>query len=60
MTAQGKIKTSYDFSPKMKNKLRRLKLDLQIRGVSGVSETAILEALIGGANIDHLEALLRR
>ena len=54
MTAEGKVKTSYDFTPEIKNKLRRLKLDLQIRGHSGVSETAILEALVDAARVNDL------
>jgi hypothetical protein len=60
MTAEGKVKTSYDFTPKIKDKLGRLKLDLRLRGITGVSETSILEALIDATKITDLEALLKR
>ena len=60
MAAEGKIKTSYDFTPKIKDKLGRLKLDLRLRGITGVSETSILEALVDSVKLVELEALLRR
>ena len=60
MTAEGKIKTSYDFTPAMKDKLGRLKLDLRLRGCVGVSETSIMEALIAGAKLADLEAHFKK
>jgi len=60
MTAEGKIKTSYDFTPRAKNRLRRLKFDLQMRGLTGISETAILEALIDSARMTEIESQFRK
>jgi len=60
MTAQGKLKTSYEFNPKAKGRLMQLKVDLRTKGLTGVSESAILEVLIGAAKIADLEAHFRR
>lgn len=56
MAEAPKRKTSYDFDAKAKHRLEKLKSDLKLRGLSGVTETAILEALIGSARLDELEA----
>jgi hypothetical protein len=60
MTARGKLKTSYEFTPKVKVRLSKLKLDLKLRGLTGVSEASILEALIEAATLDELEAHFKR
>ena len=60
MTAQGKMRTSYEFTPKNKVRLSKLKLDLKLRGLTGVSEASILEALIESATTDELEAHFKR
>ena len=60
MTAEGKVKTSYDFTPRIKDKLGRLKLDLRLRGITGISETAILEALVDAVKLTELEAHFRK
>ncbi|MHB8433258.1 MAG: hypothetical protein ACYDCA_06615 [Candidatus Tyrphobacter sp.] len=54
------MKTSYDFEPKVKNRLRKLKYDLQVRGFSGVTETSIIAALIESAKVADLEAHFSR
>ena len=59
MAAEGKIKTSYDFTPEIKDKLGRLKLDLRLRGITGVSETSILEALVAAVSVKDAEAKVR-
>jgi hypothetical protein len=60
MTADGKLKTSYEFNPKIKGRLMQLKVDLRTKGLTGVSESAILEALIAAAKIGELEAYFKR
>jgi hypothetical protein len=60
MTAQGKLKTSYEFTPKAKGKLMQLKMDLRLKGIPGVSESSILEALIDAAKQSDLEAHFKR
>lgn len=60
MTAEGKLKTSYEFNPKIKGRLMQLKVDLRTKGLTGVSESAILEALIASAKVSDLEAYFRR
>jgi hypothetical protein len=59
MTAKGKLRTSYEFSPENKVRLTELKLDLKRKGLVGVSEATILEALIAGARLKDLEAKFR-
>lgn len=60
MTAKGKLRTSYEFTPKNKVRLTKLKLDLKLRGLTGISEASILEALIESATLDELEAHFKR
>lgn len=60
MTAKDKLKTSYDFSPRAKGKLMKLKMDLKLKGLTGVSESSILEALIDAAKLIELEALFKK
>ena len=60
MTAAGKLRTSYEFTPKNKVRLTKLKLDLKLRGLTGISEASILEALIEAATLDELEAHFKR
>ena len=59
MTAKGKVRTSYEFSPENKVRLTELKLDLKRKGLTGVSEATILEALIAAARVKDLEAEFR-
>jgi|GEM_PF-5632055 len=61
MAAEGKVKTSYELLPEIKHKLTGLKNDLRLRlpGVTGISEAAIIEALIGSARLSDLEKLFR-
>lgn len=54
------MRTSYEFTPKNKVRLSKLKLDLKLRGLTGVSEASILEALIESATTDELEAHFKR
>lgn len=56
----GKRRTSYDFDAKVKNRLEGLKSALLLRGVSGASETAILEALINSTDAEELGELLTK
>lgn len=53
MAEAAKRKTSYDFDAKVKHRLEKLKIDLKLRGLTGVTEIAILEAL---ATAPHLTA----
>jgi hypothetical protein len=57
MSAEGKLKTSYEFTPKNKVKLTKLKMALKLKGRTGVSESSILEVLIGWADATKLAAL---
>jgi len=59
MTAKGKVRTSYEFSPENKVRLSELKLDLKRKGLVGVSEAMILEMLIAAARLKDLEAKFR-
>lgn len=59
MTAKGKLRTSYEFSPENKVRLTQLKLDLKAKGLAHVSEAMILEALISAAKLGELEARFR-
>lgn len=59
MTAKGKVRTSYEFSPENKVRLTELKLALKRKGLAGVSEATILEALIAAADLKRLEAEFR-
>jgi hypothetical protein len=59
MTAKGKVRTSYEFSPENKVRLSELKLDLKRKGLVGVSEATILEMLIAAAKVKDLEAKFR-
>lgn len=59
MSAKGKVRTSYEFSPENKVRLTELKLDLKRKGLVGVSEATILEALIAAARVKDLEAKFR-
>ncbi len=58
MAEAAKRKTSYDFDAKVKHKLESLKSDLKLRGLTGVFETAITEALVESAKVGDLEARL--
>ena len=60
MSAKGKLRTSYEFTPKNKVRLTKLKLDLKLRGLTGISEASILESLIEGATLDELEARFKK
>lgn len=59
MTAKGKVRTSFEFSPENKVRLTELKLDLKRKGLVGVSEATILETLIAGARVKDLESKFR-
>lgn len=60
MAEAAKRKTSYDFDAKAKHRLEKFKSDLKLRGLTGVTETAILEALVESATLDELDAHFKR